>query len=122
VTVRVSGARTYRDADAAARAVANSALVKTSWHGGDPNWGRILAAAGRAGVHLDVDRIDIFLGDVWVAERGAAREYSEQAAHRAVVGDSVRIRIVLHQGTASGTIWTSDFSKDYVAINAHYRS
>ncbi len=109
-------------ADRVARTVAESPLVKTALHGGDPNWGRILAAVGRAGVHLDIERVDIFLGDVWVAERGAARDYSEQAAHQAVVADTVRIRIALNQGTASGSIWTGDLSKDYVAINAHYRS
>ena len=120
--VRVEGAASPYIADRVARTVACSPLVKTALHGGDPNWGRILAAVGRAGVHVEIDRIDIFLGDVWVAERGAARTYSEDAAHREVTGDTVHIRVVLHQGTASGSIWTSDFSKDYVAINAHYRS
>jgi glutamate N-acetyltransferase/amino-acid N-acetyltransferase len=120
--VRVEGAASPYVADRVARTVAESPLVKTALHGGDPNWGRILAAVGRAGVHVEIDRVDIFLGEVWVAERGAARGYSEDDAHRAVTQDAVRIRIVLHQGTAAGSIWTSDFSKDYVAINAHYRS
>jgi glutamate N-acetyltransferase/amino-acid N-acetyltransferase len=120
--IRVEGAAGPYVADRVARAVAESALVKTALHGGDPNWGRILAAAGRAGVDLDIGKIEIHLGDVWVCEGGCAREYEEAEAHAAVTQDLVRIRIVLHQGTASGSIWTCDFSRDYVDINAHYRS
>ncbi len=120
--VRVEGARDAADADRIARVVAESPLVKTALHGGDPNWGRILAAAGRSGVDLDISRVDIFLGDVWVAEGGGARNYEEAAAHRAMLEDPVRIRIRLADGDATGWIWTSDFSRGYVDINAHYRS
>jgi glutamate N-acetyltransferase/amino-acid N-acetyltransferase len=120
--IRVEGARDAADADRIARVVAESPLVKTALHGGDPNWGRILAAAGRSGVELDVDRVDIFLGDVWVAEGGRARDYEEAAAHRAMLEDPVRIRVRLGEGRAIGWIWTSDFSRAYVDINAHYRS
>jgi glutamate N-acetyltransferase / amino-acid N-acetyltransferase len=120
--VRVEGAPSAFVADRVARSVAESPLVKTALHGGDPNWGRILAAAGRAGVHLDVERIDIFLGDVWVCADGHARAYDEAEAHRAVTRDAVLIRIALNQGSATGSIWTSDFSRGYVDINAHYRS
>jgi glutamate N-acetyltransferase / amino-acid N-acetyltransferase len=120
--VRVEGAETAADADRVARAVAESPLVKTALHGGDPNWGRILAAAGRSGVGLDMSRVDIFLGDVWVTEGGCAREYEEAAAHRAMLEDPVRIRIRLGEGSATGWIWTCDFSRGYVDINAHYRS
>jgi glutamate N-acetyltransferase/amino-acid N-acetyltransferase len=120
--VRVEGARTTADADRIARVVAESALVKTALHGGDPNWGRILAAAGRAGVALDIERVSIWIGDVWVAEDGHARAYDEKDAARAMQEDPVRFRIRLGEGTASGWIWTSDFSHGYVDINAHYRS
>jgi glutamate N-acetyltransferase/amino-acid N-acetyltransferase len=96
--------------------------VKTALHGGDPNWGRILAAVGRAGVAIDAARVDIFLGDVWVAEGGRAREYDESAARGAMLEDPVRIRVRLGQGNAAGWIWTCDFSHGYVDINAHYRS
>ncbi|HEY6546462.1 MAG TPA: bifunctional glutamate N-acetyltransferase/amino-acid acetyltransferase ArgJ, partial [Vicinamibacteria bacterium] len=75
--VRVEGARTPQDADRIARTVAESPLVKTALHGGDPNWGRILGAAGRSGVDVDLSGLDIFIGDVWVAEGGAARAYDE---------------------------------------------
>jgi glutamate N-acetyltransferase/amino-acid N-acetyltransferase len=120
--VRVEGARTTDEADRIARVVAESALVKTALHGGDPNWGRILAAAGRAGVALDIERVSIWIGDVWVAEDGHARAYEEKDAARAMQEDPVRLRILLGEGTASGWIWTSDFSRGYVDINAHYRS
>lgn len=120
--VRVEAAASEFVADRVARCVAESPLVKTALHGGDPNWGRILAAAGRAGVHIEMDKVDIHLGDVFVCAGGQARDYDEAAAHKAVTKEPVRIRIVLHQGTASGSIWTSDLSRDYVTINAHYRS
>jgi glutamate N-acetyltransferase/amino-acid N-acetyltransferase len=120
--VRVEGARTPADADRIARTVAESPLVKTALHGGDPNWGRVLAAAGRAGVPLDVDRVSIWIGDVHVAEGGAARDYPEKTAAEAMKEDPVRIRIRLDEGKASGWLWTSDFSHGYVDINAHYRS
>ena len=96
--------------------------MKTALHGGDPNWGRILAAVGRSGVAVDVDRVDIVLGDVWVAEGGRARDYEEAAAHSAMLEDPVRIRVRLGEGQAAGWIWTCDFSHGYVDINAHYRS
>jgi glutamate N-acetyltransferase/amino-acid N-acetyltransferase len=120
--VRVEGARTPADADRVARTIAESPLVKTALHGGDPNWGRILAAVGRSGVEVDVDRVDVFLGPVWVAESGQARDYSEDEAHQAMLADPVRIRVALHAGTAAGWMWTCDFSRAYVDINAHYRS
>jgi glutamate N-acetyltransferase/amino-acid N-acetyltransferase len=120
--VRVEDARTAADADRVARTVAESPLVKTALHGGDPNWGRLLAAAGRAGVPFDVSRISIWIGDVHVAERGAARDYDERAAAAAMQEDPVRLRIRLGEGDAAGWMWTSDFSRGYVDINAHYRS
>jgi glutamate N-acetyltransferase / amino-acid N-acetyltransferase len=120
--VRVEGARTAAEADRLARTVAESPLVKTALHGGDPNWGRILAAVGRSGVEVDIDTVDIWLGDVWVAEAGHARAYEESAAHAALLADPIRIRIRVGAGPASGWMWTCDFSREYVHINAHYRS
>jgi glutamate N-acetyltransferase/amino-acid N-acetyltransferase len=120
--VRVEGARTTAEADRVARTVAESPLVKTALHGGDPNWGRVLAAVGRAGVPLDVSRVSIWIGDVHVAEQGAAREYEEKTAAAAMREDPVRLRIRLGEGNASGWMWTSDLSQRYVDINAHYRS
>jgi glutamate N-acetyltransferase/amino-acid N-acetyltransferase len=120
--VRVEGARTPADADRIARTVAESPLVKTALHGGDPNWGRVLAAVGRSGVALEPSRVSIWIGDVHVAEGGAARAYDETAAAAAMREDPVRLRIRLGEGDASGWMWTSDLSHGYVDINAHYRS
>ncbi len=120
--VRVEGARTAAEADRVARTIAESPLVKTALHGGDPNWGRILAAAGRAGIAFDVSRVSIWIGDVPVAAGGAALDYQETAAAAAMREDPVRLRVRLGEGTASGWIWTSDLSAGYVEINAHYRS
>jgi glutamate N-acetyltransferase/amino-acid N-acetyltransferase len=120
--VRVEGARSEREADRVARVVAESPLVKTALHGGDPNWGRVLAAVGRSGVELAIDHVDLFLGDVWVAGGGQARDYDEAAARRALLEDPVRIRVRLGEGRAAGWVWTCDLSHGYVDINAHYRS
>jgi glutamate N-acetyltransferase/amino-acid N-acetyltransferase len=120
--IRVEGARSGAEADRIARTVAESPLVKTALHGGDPNWGRILAAVGRAGVDLDPGGVDLWIGDVWVAEGGSARDYSEEAAAAAMREDPARLRVRLREGTASGWMWTTDLSHGYVDINAHYRS
>jgi glutamate N-acetyltransferase/amino-acid N-acetyltransferase len=120
--VRVEGARTAAEADRVARTIAESPLVKTALHGGDPNWGRILAAAGRSGVAIDPDRLSIWIGEVWVAENGQARDYREEAAHGAMTADPVRIRVHLGQGQEAGWMWTCDLTHGYVDINAHYRS
>lgn len=120
--VRVEGARTAEEADRVARVVAESPLVKTALYGGDPNWGRILAAAGRAGVDLDGDRVSIWIGDVQVAENGVPCEYAEKDAAAAMEEDPVRFRIRLAEGEATGWMLTSDLSHRYVDINAHYRT
>jgi len=120
--VRVEGARLESEADRIARTVAESPLVKTALNGGDPNWGRVLAAVGRAGVDVDMSEVDLFLGDVWVAEGGRARSYDENLARRALLEDPIRIKIHLRSGRAVGWMWTCDLSHGYVDINAHYRS
>ena len=120
--VRVEGAATARDADVVARTVAESPLVKTALHGGDPNWGRILAAVGRSGIAIGAGGVDIHLGNIQVAAASDALPYDENAAHQQMVADPVRIRVVLHEGAATGWMWTCDFSHGYVEINAHYRS
>jgi glutamate N-acetyltransferase/amino-acid N-acetyltransferase len=120
--VRVEGARTAAEADRVARTIAESPLVKTALHGGDPNWGRILAAAGRSGVDIDAGRVGIWIGEVWVADNGEACNYSEETAHAAMTADPVRIRVHLGQGSEAGWMWTCDLTHGYVDINAHYRS
>jgi glutamate N-acetyltransferase/amino-acid N-acetyltransferase len=120
--VRVQGAVSDADADRIARTVAESPLVKTALNGADANWGRILAAVGRAGVPLDIHRVDVHLGDAWVAERGAARAYDEAIASKAMHEDPVRIVIDLHAGRGSGFMWTCDLGHGYVDVNGSYRS
>jgi glutamate N-acetyltransferase/amino-acid N-acetyltransferase len=120
--VRVEGARSVDEADRVARTVAESPLVKTALHGGDPNWGRVLAAVGRAGVPLDISRVSLWIGDVHVAEGGAARDYEEARAAAAMREDPVRLRILLGEGSAGSFMLTSDLSRGYVEINSHYRS
>jgi glutamate N-acetyltransferase / amino-acid N-acetyltransferase len=120
--VRVEGARVESEADRVARTVAESPLVKTALYGGDPNWGRILAAVGRSGVDLDIHKVDIWLGEVWVAQGGHARAYDEARAREALLADPIRIRVQLGEGRAVGWMWTCDLTHGYVDINAHYRS
>jgi len=120
--VAVTGARSAEEADCVARVIAESPLVKTALHGGDPNWGRILAAAGRAGVEIDPDRVSIWIGDVHVAEAGTAREYEEKIAAQAMHEDPVRFRVDLGRGDVEVRMLTSDLTHGYVDINAHYRT
>lgn len=120
--IAVTGAADPAEARAVAFTVAHSPLVKTAAHGGDPNWGRILAAVGRAPVAaLDVHGVDIALGDVALVAGGEpVRGFDAQAAARAMRADEVRIGIGLGRGSARETVWTSDLSCDYVRINAEY--
>lgn len=125
VAVRVQGGGSETDCEAVAFTVAESPLVKTALFAGDPNWGRILAAVGRAPLaNLDVERVRIWLGPQCIAEAGgAAAGYDEAAAAEYMAGEDIEIVIDLGQGGAAGaTVWTCDFSYDYVRINAEYRS
>ena len=105
-------------------AIAHSPLVKTAFFASDPNLGRILAAIGYAGVaDLDVNTLQMYLGDVLVAENGGrAASYQETDGQRIMQQADITIRVVLNRGTAHATLWTCDFSYDYVKINAEYRS
>ncbi|WP_447553160.1 bifunctional glutamate N-acetyltransferase/amino-acid acetyltransferase ArgJ [Vreelandella sp. EE22] len=124
VTLQVEGARTRQEAMDVAFTVAHSPLVKTALYASDANWGRILAAVGRAPVEgFDVSRVVIDLGDVRLVENGGrAASYSEQSGSRVMAEEEITIRIHLGRGDAHGTVWTSDLSHDYVTINADYRS
>jgi glutamate N-acetyltransferase / amino-acid N-acetyltransferase len=124
VTVRVDGGASTEECLKVAYAVAESPLVKTALFASDPNWGRILAAIGRAGLdNLNVDKINVKLGDVLIAENGCrASSYTEEAGQAVMNGEEILIHIYLARGDVSDTVWTTDFSHDYVTINAEYRT
>ena len=124
MTVRVEAGKTEAECRKVAYAIAHSPLIKTAFFASDPNLGRILAAIGYAGIaDLNVDKVDLFLGDVLVAEKGGrASSYSEEQGVAIMKESEILIRVVLNRGNANTTIWTCDFSYDYVKINADYRS
>ena len=124
VTVRVNGGANRDECLDVAYAVAHSPLIKTALFASDPNWGRILAAVGYAGVpDLDVERIDVYLDDVCITRKGGrAPEYTEEQGARVMAQEEITIRIELGRGNVSETIWTTDLSHEYVRINAEYRT
>jgi glutamate N-acetyltransferase / amino-acid N-acetyltransferase len=123
VEINVTGALTNSDAHAIAGTIGNSNLVKTAFFGEDANWGRILAAAGRAGVYLDPDRINIFFDDVLMCHDGmGCGPEAEKKATLVMKKPEYAIRIDLKVGNGKATMYTCDFSYDYVKINADYRS
>jgi glutamate N-acetyltransferase/amino-acid N-acetyltransferase len=123
VTVRVERGRSEAECRKVAYAIAHSPLVKTAFFASDPNLGRILAAVGYAGVGLDVSRVDLFIDDVLVAKRGSRNpSYREEQAVAAMKKPEFTVRVVLNRGKAAATVWTCDFSFDYVKINAEYRT
>jgi glutamate N-acetyltransferase/amino-acid N-acetyltransferase len=124
ITVRVEGGASVAECRRVAYAIGHSPLVKTAFFASDPNLGRILAAVGYAGIgDLDQSKIDLFLDDVHVVEAGGRRaSYREEDGQRVMRRDEITVRVDLHRGDAAATIWTCDFSVDYVKINADYRS
>ncbi len=124
VTVQVNGGATQQECLDVGYAVAHSPLIKTALFASDPNWGRILAAVGRAGVaQLDVSKIDVFLGDVCIASKGCrSPSYTEEQGSAVMAEAEIGIRIELGRGSCSETIWTTDLSHEYVKINAEYRT
>lgn len=124
ITVSVEGGRVLDECAKIAYAIAHSPLVKTAFFASDPNLGRILAAIGYAGVDdLDVRFVQLYLDDVLVVENGKrARNYSEEEGSRVMKKPEITVRVVLNRGKASTTVWTCDFSYDYIKINSEYRS
>jgi glutamate N-acetyltransferase/amino-acid N-acetyltransferase len=120
--LEVRGARNDREAKLAAHAVATSPLVKTALYGGDPNWGRILAAVGRSGARFSVRRVSLTAGPVTLIRNGDPAEYREKDAARIFARERVPITLDLGSGTARAVILASDLSHDYVSLNADYRS
>ncbi len=123
VEVRVTGAKTPRDAEKVARSIANSPLVKTAIAGEDPNWGRVVMAVGKSGAAADRDLLTIRFGDVLVAEKGwVSPSYSEEAGASYMKGEELLIDVDLGLGDGRATVWTCDLTHQYISINADYRS
>ena len=124
VTVQVNGGGNHQECLDVGYAVAHSPLIKTALFASDPNWGRILAAVGRAGVpNLDVSLIDVYLDDVCIASKGGRNAtYTEAQGSAVMAQEEITIRIDLGRGDCSETIWTTDLSHEYVKINAEYRT
>lgn len=124
VTVAVNGGAEEQECLDVAFTIAHSPLVKTALFASDPNWGRLLAAIGRAGLRsLDVGKVGLYLNDVLIAENGCrAASYTEEQGVAAMAPEEIVIRVELNRGDAAASVWTTDFSYDYVRINAEYRS
>ena len=124
VSVEVGGGRNEVECLDVAYTIAHSPLVKTALFACDPNWGRLLAAIGRAGLGgLDVDRVRLHLNDVLIAEQGArAVSYTEEQGQAVMNEEEIRIQVDLGRGDSEATVWTTDLSHDYVRINAEYRT
>ena len=121
VELHVEGAATEADALKVAKAIAHSPLVKTAWAGGDPNWGRLMAAIGYSGAEIDPERIDIRFGELAICrDGGRAPQYDEAAAHAYLAQPEFSITIQLNHGTGSCVFWTTDLTHEYVSINADY--
>jgi glutamate N-acetyltransferase / amino-acid N-acetyltransferase len=122
VTVRVTGAATAAEARTAAKAIANSPLVKTAIHGGDPNWGRLIAVAGRAGVAFDLARAAVTIGQTTLFDRGRPHDDLAPVAAEYLKAKELTVGVDLGAGQAASTVWTCDLSAEYVRINADYRT
>jgi glutamate N-acetyltransferase / amino-acid N-acetyltransferase len=123
VTIEIRGASNEDAADRIARSIANSPLVKTAIAGSDPNWGRILSAAGNAGVVFDPSKADIYMQDILVCQGGVAAEFSEQDLKTRLDESECSIRLVFHgRGTGTVRFWTCDLTEKYIEINASYRT
>jgi glutamate N-acetyltransferase / amino-acid N-acetyltransferase len=122
IEIEVRGAASDRGADQIARTIANSSLVKTAFAGADPNWGRILAAAGRSGVKFNFELVDISISGIEVCRGGREYPFNEIATHERMLEKFVPVTVDLHIGSGLARIWTCDLTKEYVQINASYRT
>jgi glutamate N-acetyltransferase / amino-acid N-acetyltransferase len=122
VTVNVTGAATSVEARKAAKVIANSLLVKTAIHGGDPNWGRLICAAGRAGVAFDASHAAVTIGSIVLFKDGQPHDELAPKAAEYLKGKELTVGVDLGSGSASSTVWTCDLSAEYVRINADYRT
>jgi glutamate N-acetyltransferase/amino-acid N-acetyltransferase len=122
VTVTVTGAASAEEARRAAKAIANSPLVKTAVHGGDPNWGRLIAVAGRANVAFELSRAAVSIGSIVLFRDGKPYDEAAPLAAEYLKNTEIELAVDLGAGQQSSTVWTCDLSADYVRINADYRT
>ena len=124
ITIEVNQGSNGQECLQVAYAIANSPLVKTAFHASDPNWGRILAAIGRAGIpDLAIVNVSVYLDDVSIVEGGVRSEtYTENSGQNVMRQQEITLRVYLGRGNASESVWTCDFSHDYIRINAEYRT
>ena len=120
IEARVSGAVSMHDAQIAARTIVSSSLVKTAMYGADPNWGRILAAAGRSGAILEEEKTELYIGDTCVEKDGMPVNFNEENVVNYLKGKEVHIRLNLHLGKAEATAWGCDMTEEYIKTNAEY--
>jgi glutamate N-acetyltransferase/amino-acid N-acetyltransferase len=114
VELIIEGAPSEEDARIIGRAIARSPLVKTAIHGADPNWGRIVGAIGNAGIALNSDRVDIYIGGIRISDENL------ELARQKLSTSEIEIRVVLHSGNSQARVWTCDLSEEYIRINADY--
>jgi glutamate N-acetyltransferase/amino-acid N-acetyltransferase len=122
IEIEVMSACSERSAVQAAKTIANSNLVKTAIHGEDANWGRIICAIGYSGIDFNPADVEIFFGDIPILKKNYKIDFSEQDAKKVLAQKEIKIRVGLNQGKASASFWTCDLSKEYIAINANYRT
>ena len=120
IAVTVAGASSVAEARVAARTVVSSPLVKAAIHGGDPNWGRIVAAAGRSGVEIEESKIDLYIGDICVVRAGCPLPFDKGEMAKVLQDSEVSINLLLNLGAATATAWGCDLSEEYVTINSKY--
>jgi glutamate N-acetyltransferase / amino-acid N-acetyltransferase len=122
VEIVVRGAAIEAAAHRIAKTIAESPLVKTALFGNDPNWGRLLMAAGRSGVAFDPNHVEVRIGEYVVCAEGRSVEFDRDAAHDYLTNKEVQIVLDLNTGDESATVWTCDYSYDYIKINAEYHT
>ena len=122
ITVKVVGAASEADAEAAAMSIANSPLFKTAIFGGDANWGRVVMAVGKSSATVDPDRIEVVFAGITVCKNGTGFLFDEEAASAALAQPEIEVLVDLHVGDGEATVWTCDLSYEYVRINGEYRT
>jgi glutamate N-acetyltransferase/amino-acid N-acetyltransferase len=123
ITVEVHGCKTSADARQIGKTIANSPLVKTAIAGADPNWGRVVSAAGHAGIPYDPSKVTLHLNGLLLYERGAPVDFDTKAVSESIAADrDTSIVLILEEGSASARFWTTDLTTEYVRLNADYHT